>query len=153
MHRPHRDLLVSRAENRGRLRFEEPFETADGPPPPMRSATPYIEYRLAEAKLFVVNDGGRTEVPLLGPNRHKLIRYMASRNAANSGTPVACTHDELIAAVWGSPETWSRRKAYTKENLRDLVYELQKQLQPHRHLIEAVSDIGYVLHTRTSESR
>jgi DNA-binding winged helix-turn-helix (wHTH) protein len=118
----------------------------------MMSATPYIEYRRAEAKLFVVDDGGHTEVALLGPNRHKLVRYMASRNAANRGRPVACTHDELMAAVWGSPETWSRRRAYTRENLRDLVYELRKQLKPHRHLIEAVSDIGYVLHTRTSES-
>jgi hypothetical protein len=100
----------------------------------------YIEYRRAEAKLFVVDD------------RHKLVRYMASRNAANRGTPVACTHDELMAAVWGRPETWSRRKAYTRENLRDLVYELRKQLHPHRQLIEAISDVGYVLHTRRTAS-
>ena len=108
---------------------------------------PYLDYRPAEARLFVVDGGGRVEVPLLGPNRHKLVRYMARRNADNGGTPVACTHDELMAAVWGSPDTWSRRRAYTRENLRDLVYELRKQLRPHRHLVEAVADIGYVLHT------
>jgi DNA-binding winged helix-turn-helix (wHTH) protein len=145
VHRVHGDLSVSWAE-------EDPFATGGGSPPPTSAPRPYIEYRIAEAKLFVVDGGGRTEVPLLGPNRHRLIRYMASRNAANRGTPVACTHDELMVAVWGRPETWSRRKAYTVENLRDLVYELRNQLQPHRHLIEAVSDVGYVLHTRRPES-
>jgi DNA-binding winged helix-turn-helix (wHTH) protein len=118
----------------------------------MRSTTPYIEYRLAEAKLFVVDGGDRTEVALVGPNRHKLVRYMARRNAANGGAPVACTHDELMAAVWGSPETWSRRNAYTRENLRDLVYELRKQLEPYRYLIEGIADVGYVLHTRARMS-
>jgi DNA-binding winged helix-turn-helix (wHTH) protein len=134
-----------------RLRFEDPFATADGPPPPLGPGAPYVEYRLVDATLFVVEEDRRTEVRPLGPNRHKLVRYMASRNAANNGTPVACTHDELIAAVWGDPETWRYRTAYGAENLRDLVFELRKQLRPHDHLIETVPGIGYALHTRPTE--
>jgi DNA-binding winged helix-turn-helix (wHTH) protein len=133
-----------------RLHFDDPFATADGPQP-RRSAASYVEYLLADAKLFVVEEDRRTQVAPLGRNRHKLVRYMASRNAANNGTPVTCTHDELITAVWGDPETWRYRTAYTAENLRDLIFELRKQLRPHERLIETVPGIGYVLHTRTAE--
>jgi DNA-binding winged helix-turn-helix (wHTH) protein len=73
---------------------------------------------------------------------------MASRNAANSGTPVTCNHDELIAAVWGEPDSWDRSKVYTADNLRDLVFELRKRLRPHDDLIETIPGLGYLLHTR-----
>lgn len=130
-----------------RLRLEDPFATAGGPPPPDATGAPYVEYSLTEAKLIVVQGSRRTEIRPLGRNRHKLVRYMARRNAANGGTPVACTHDELIAAVWDEPETWRYGGAYTKENLRDLVYELRKQLG-HDDLIETIPDVGYRLHTQ-----
>jgi hypothetical protein len=131
-----------------RLRIDDPFATADGPPPPGTSSAPYVEYRLAEAKLVVVEGDRRTEIRPLGRNRHKLVRHMASRNAANGGTPVACTRKELIAAVWGEPETWRYGGAYTKENLRDLVHELRKQLG-NDDLIETIPNIGYLLRTKT----
>jgi FHA domain/Transcriptional regulatory protein, C terminal len=131
-----------------RLRIDDPFATADGPPSPGASSAPHVEYRLTEAKLVVVQGNRRTEIRPLGRNRHKLVRYMASRNAANGGTPVTCTHEELIAAVWGEPETWRYQAAYTRENLRDLVHELRKQLG-HDDLVETIPGIGYRLHTQT----
>lgn len=131
-----------------RLRLDDPFTTADSPPPPGPASTPFVEYSLVEATLTVVQGSQRTEIRPLGRNRHKLVRYMANRNAANGGMPVACTHDELIVAVWGERDTWRYGGAYTKENLRDLVYELRRQLG-HEHLVETIPDVGYRLHTRT----
>jgi DNA-binding winged helix-turn-helix (wHTH) protein len=131
-----------------RLRIDDPFATAEGPPLPDTTGTPYVEYSLTEARLTVVRDGRRTEIRPLGRNRHKLVRHMASRNAANGGTPVICTHEELIAAVWGEPETWRYPAAYTKKNLRDLVHELRKQLG-HDDLFETIPGIGYRLQTRS----
>jgi hypothetical protein len=131
-----------------RLCLVDPFATARGPAPTAPAQAPYIDYQLAEARLVVVDGERRTEIPRLGRNRHKLIRYMASRNAANSGTPVTCNHDELIAAVWGEPDSWDRSKVYTADNLRDLVFELRKRLRPHDDLIETIPGLGYLLHTR-----
>jgi len=132
-----------------RLRFDDPFATADAPPTGTPNSTPYIEYRLAEATLSVVEGGRRTEVPQLGHNRHKLVRYMASRNAANGGVPVTCTHEELITAVWGDPDRWRFRTAYSAENLRDLIFELRRKLRPHDDLLETIPGIGYLLRTKS----
>lgn len=132
-----------------RLRFDDPFATADAPPRRTSDDAPYVEYRLAEATLSVVANGERIDIPQLGHNRHKLVRYMASRNAANGGVPVTCTHDELITAVWGPPETWRFRTAYSAENLRDLVFELRRKLRPYDGLVETTPGIGYSLHTKT----
>jgi hypothetical protein len=135
-----------------RLRILDPFATANRPPRSV-SSEPYVEYRLEEAKLFVVTGDRRAEIRPLGRNRHKLVRYMASRNAANGGTPVACSHDDLIVAVWGDPETWHHLRAYTTDNLRDLVFELRRQLRPHGpadKLVENVPGIGYLLRTQPS---
>lgn len=128
-----------------RLRFRDPFATAPGPAGP-RPERAHLEYSIADAKLFVVVDGRRAEVTKLGPNRHKLVRYMASRNAAN-GAPVACTQEELIEAVWGDPRTWPFRTAYTADNLRDLIFELRRKLRPHEQLLETVQGFGYTLRT------
>lgn len=130
-----------------RLRFDDPFATADAPRRTATDDAPYVEYRLAEATLSVVANGERIDIPQLGRNRHKLVRYMARRNAANGGMPVTCTHDELITAVWGPPETWRFQKAYTAENLRDLIFELRRKLSPHDGLVETTPGIGYSLRT------
>jgi hypothetical protein len=142
-----------------RLRLRDPFATADRPPLPGTSSPPYLEYDFATATLIVVQGDRRTEIRSLGRNRQKLVRYMVSCNARNGGTPVTCTHEELIVAVWGEPETWRYPKARTPENLRDLVFELRKQLVaevpelrdqvgPHGELIETITGIGYLLRTQ-----
>jgi hypothetical protein len=133
------------------VRIADPSTTADVPPLQEPSGRPYAAYDLATATLAVVHGDRRREIRPLGPKRQKLVRYMASRNAANGGTPVACPHEDLIHAVWGPPETWPHGKAFTRVNLADLVSELRKQLDPHRHLLETITGIGYLLRTRPSD--
>jgi hypothetical protein len=126
----------------------DPSATAVVPPLPEKSGLPYLDYDFAAATLAVVEGDRCEEIRPLGPKRQKLVRYMASQNAANGGTPVACPHEDLIHAVWGPPETWPHGKAFTRVNLADLVSELRKQLDPHRHLLETITGIGYLLRTR-----
>jgi hypothetical protein len=130
-----------------RLKVDDPFTTVDARPGGAQpEAAAHVEYSLAEARLVVVAGTERTEIRRLGRNQHKLVRYMASRNTANGGASVTCTHEELIAAVWGEPETWPHRTARTAENLRDLVFELRKKLAPHE-VVETVPGLGYSLRT------
>jgi len=74
---------------------------------------------------------------------------MADRSRANGWVPVACTHEELIRAVWGEGDT--APFGFTAENLRDLVSELRKRLEPDRpkgaasRLLETVPGVGYRL--------
>ena len=43
---------------------------------------------------------------------------MVARSLAN-GVATACTHDELIRAVWGDTTAWRHERSYTRENLRE----------------------------------
>lgn len=100
-------------------------------------------YDWLEAKLLLVDGGKRTPVSLR-PQEHKLIRYMVQRNAANDDVPVLCTHEELVAAVWGSPTH------HGPEDLSHLVYEIRRKVaggEEGPRLIEAERSMGYRLRT------
>jgi Transcriptional regulatory protein, C terminal/FHA domain len=108
-----------------------------------------VEYDWVQAKLYRRRAGERREVGDLSPLAHKLVRYMADRGRANGWVPVACTHEELIRAVWADGD--AEPYGFTTEHLRDLVSELRKRLEPERQkgaasrLLETVPGIGYRL--------
>lgn len=100
-----------------------------------------LRYDSGEARLILITDGGPQELPIRA-QAHKLVRYMAERNAA-AGTPALCTHDELMHAVWADEPMHSR------EELAKLIWELRKKLEPFglEHLIENERRLGYRLVT------
>lgn len=130
------------------LTFHDPFATHRGPSGAVRQSV-CLEYDDVQAKLFRRQASRRTELPQLSPKAHRLIRYMVSRND-HAGAPVACTHDELITALWGNPDTWAHRRSYTRENLRDLVSDLRQRIEDvptQPQLLQAVPGHGYRLVT------
>jgi hypothetical protein len=108
-----------------------------------------LEYDWLQARLFRRRGAERQEVRGLGPLAHKLVRHMADRGRANGWVPVACSHEELIRAVWGDGD--AEPYGFTTEHLRDLVSDLRKRLEPERRrgaasrLLETVPGIGYRL--------
>ncbi len=135
------------------LTFVDPSGTqeADGDADPDgRHARSCLEYDWIQARAYRYDNGERTEVARLSPNMHKLVRYMADLSRRNGNVGVACTHQELIRAVWGEPEEWSRRGRYNERNLADLVNDLRKRIeQKHEdpRLLETVPGVGYRLIT------
>ena len=107
-----------------------------------------LEYDWVQARLFRRQGSQRVDVGELSPKAHQLIRYMAQRSQQNGGAPVACGHDELIQAVWGDPSEWPPYRSYTRENLRDLVSDLRRRIEPDpskARLLQAVPGQGYRL--------
>src|SRR5512132_2480474 len=101
-----------------------------------------LSYDPNEARLVLVRDGERHEIKIRA-QAHRLVRYMAARNAAGGGAPALCTHDELMQAVWaGEP-------MHTRIELAKLVWELRKKLEPFEaeHLIENERRRGYRMRT------
>lgn len=138
------------------LAFEDPYATRQIPVTLTQAGEPSarpqecLEYDWVQAKLFRHRGGERHEVPGLSPLAHRLVRHMADRSRANGWVPVACTHEELIQAVWGGDEDVAPA-GFTAEHLRDLVSDLRKRLEPQRargqapRLLETVPGIGYRL--------
>ena len=60
-----------------------------------------------------------------------------------TGTSALCTHEELMAAVWGD------EPLHTREELAKLVWELRHTLEPFgaEHLVENVRGLGYRMRT------
>lgn len=136
------------------LVLSDPYATRQAPrllpDPSVRPEPPEcLEYDWIQAKLFCRRGTTRQEVEGLSPLAHRLVRHMADRSRANGWVPVACTHQELIAAVWGDGD--DAPAGFTTEHLRDLVSELRKRLEPDRgrgeasRLLETVQGIGYRL--------
>ena len=103
---------------------------------------PCLEYDPAQARLVLVQADERLELQIRA-QAHRLVAYMAARNAAIGGTPALCTHDELMHAVWGDEPMHSRTE------LAKLVWELRRQLEPlgAADLIENERRRGYRLRT------
>ena len=101
-----------------------------------------IEYDVHGGRLIVVTSAGRHEIQVR-PQVHMLVRFMAERNAASAGTPVLCSNDELMNAVWGD------EPMHTRVELTKLVWELRKKLEPFNaeHLIENARRLGYRMRT------
>lgn len=127
-----------------RMRYVDPFATMKGTTS-SRRVPPYVDYSIEQARLFVVDGSTRVEVPRIGPNGHKLVRHLVERNRLNGGIAVVCAQEELIEAVWGTPDTWRHHLAYTVENLRDLVFDLRRKLRPYESTLRTVTGIGYSL--------
>lgn len=137
------------------LVLADPYATRQAPPssalPTAGTERPAecLEYDWVQAKLFRRNGTEREEVRGLSPLSHRLVRHMVDRSRANGWVPVACTHEELIQAVWGDGD--GPPHGFTADHLRDLVSDLRKRLEPDRRrgaaswLLETVPGIGYRL--------
>lgn len=86
---------------------------------------------------------GTVEHPLDGlrPQGHRLVRHMAERGRDHGA--VACSHDELIAAVWGEADG-----GWTRSDLAGLVRDVRRavEVDPSRpQLLQTVTGFGYRL--------
>ena len=82
-----------------------------------------VEYDARGGRLVAVTSAGRHEIQVR-PQVHRLVGFMAERNAATGGDPVLCSHDELMHAVWGD------EPMHTRTELARLVWELRRELEP-----------------------
>ena len=82
-----------------------------------------VEYDANGGRIVAVTPAGRNEVHVR-PQVHRLVGFMAERNAASAGGPVLCTHDELMTAVWGD------EPMHTSTELARLFWELRRALEP-----------------------
>lgn len=105
-----------------------------------------LSYDLNEARLVLVRGAERNEIEIRA-QAHRLVRYMAERNAAAGGAPALCTHDELMHAVWAD------EPMHTPVELAKLMWELRKKLEPFdaEHLIENERRRGYRMRTCPGE--
>jgi FHA domain-containing protein len=109
---------------------------------PFDSVADCLRYDTRAARLLLVKAGEQHELPIRA-QAHRLVRHMVERNAAAGGSPVLCTHEELMQAVWAD------EPMHTREELAKLVWELRKKLEPFgaEHLIENERRLGYRLRT------
>jgi hypothetical protein len=142
-------VLGSIAETEERRYFELVFRTAVDSQATRAvlggeraAACDCLAYDASGARLELVRDGERHAIPVRA-QAHRLVRYMAERNAAAGGAPALCTHDELMRAIWEDEPMHSR------EELAKLVWELRKKLEPFgaEHLIENERRLGYRMRT------
>ena len=82
-----------------------------------------VEYDAHGGRIVAVTPAGRNEIHVR-PQVHRLVGFMAERNAASAGGPVLCTHDELMTAVWGD------EPMHTSTELARLFWELRRALEP-----------------------
>jgi DNA-binding response OmpR family regulator len=106
----------------------------------------YLEYDWVQAKLFRFDGSQKIEIHNLRPREHKLVRYMDQRNRANGNTPVMCSYEELIEAVWGD------EPLHTEEEINHLVWELRQKIEPdpkEPRFLQIVRGLGYRMVTNT----
>jgi hypothetical protein len=147
-------VLASVAESGERRFFELSFRSVRDPeatraapvvPPAAREEAPggtCLVYDAREARLILVREGERHEIPIRA-QAHRLVGHMARRNAASDETPVLCTYDELVEAVWLD------EPLHTRDELAKLVWELRRKLDAlgAGDLIETERGLGYRLRT------
>lgn len=123
------------------LAFREAQDSQATRAAPLASAAACLSYETGAGRLLLVGGGERHEIQLR-PQGHRLVRYMAGRNA-EARSPVLCTHDELMDAVWGD------EPMHTREELAKLFWELRKGLEHFgaAELIESERGRGYRLRT------
>jgi len=97
----------------------------------------------AQAARLVLRQGSTRHEIRLRPQGHRLVRQMAERNASAGGTPVLCSHDELMQAVWQD------EPMHTRLELARLVWELRRELRRFdaEELVESERGRGYRLRT------
>ena len=137
-------VLASVGTEGERRFFELAFHTSTADSQATRAAglggDDCLAYDPERARLVLKRGGEVHELPIRA-QAHRLVRHMVERNAAAGGTPVLCTHDELMRAVWAD------EPMHTREELAKLVWELRKKLEPFgaQHLIENERRLGYRL--------
>jgi len=143
-----------------KLKFDDPFRTEPAPQaqallPPTVDPTPHLVYDWIQMKVYRVEQTDRTEITGLSPQAHKLIRYMADLSRINNGSPVACSHTELIHMMWGRPAEWPKDRIYDETNLRNIVNAARKRIERdpgNPRLLQTERNIGYRLLIRADES-
>jgi len=141
-----------------KLRFDDPFRTEAAPQallPPSIDRASHLVYDWIQMKVYRVEGTDRTEITGLSPQGHKLIRYMADLSRINHGSPVACSHIELIHMMWGRPDEWPKDRAYDETNLRNIVNAARKRIErdpANPCLLQTERNIGYRLLIRSDKS-
>jgi hypothetical protein len=128
------------------LTFHDPLKTRRAV---QINTTEYLEYDWIQARLFRAAGTKREEISALRPQEHKLIRYMDQRNRANDNTPVMCTFDELVTAIWGD------EPYHTEGELTHIIWELRQKLEPDSKepcYLQTMRGLGYRLVTRPSKT-
>lgn len=131
------------ATRRGRLAAVTAPATPDDPPS--------LEYEWSAARVYRWADGVRTEITDLRPRAHELVRHMAARAAELRSPVVVCTHDELLQALFGDRSTWSYDRAHTEQDIREVVSDVRKAVEPdraHPVILQTVRGMGYRLVAR-----
>ena len=105
-----------------------------------------VDYDVHGGRLIAVTSTGRHEIHVR-PQVHRLVRFMAERNAESAGIPALCSNDELMDAVWGD------EPMHTHSELARLVWELRRELEPLGATDVVVNERrrGYRLVTCTDE--
>ena len=129
--------LAFRQGSRDNATREAPVSTVRG------SAKPACLAYDAQAARLVLRQGNTGHEIRLRPQGHRLARHMADRNAAAGDTPVLCSHDELMQAVWQD------EPMHTRLELARLVWELRRELRRFgaEELVESERGRGYRLRT------
>lgn len=134
------------------LRLVDPFRTLPAPFDSIRApaieGTPIVEYDWVEARLYRVDGNGRTEITGLTPKAHQLIRFMVDQNQRNGGAAVVCTHEHLKHALWGERDEWPAHRAYTDQDVRDVVYQARQRIETDGgapKFLQTVRGLGYRL--------
>jgi DNA-binding winged helix-turn-helix (wHTH) protein len=144
-------VLASVGEDGARHYFELGFRqrthdkaTRAAPVSAVRPSAPRacLAYDPQAARLVLRQGSTRREIHLR-PQGHRLVRHMAERNAAAGDTPVLCSHDELMKAVWQD------EPMHTRLELARLVWELRRELRRFdaEELVESERGRGYRLRT------
>lgn len=134
-----------------KLTFDDPFRTEAAPvavPVPAGDTAPHLTYDWLQMKVYRVEAGLRSEITGLSPLAHRLVRYLAELSRINNGSPVACTHTELIHMLWGRPEEWPPSRSYDETNLRNVVTAIRKRIErdpANPVLLQTERNIGYRL--------
>jgi hypothetical protein len=107
--------------------------------------TAHLEYDWIQARLLRIEGTHREEIRNLRPQEHKLVRYMDQRNRANNNTPVMCTYEELIEAIWGDEPD------HMNSEVNHLVFGLRQKIEldpSEPQFLQSVPGLGYRLETR-----
>lgn len=140
-----------------KLVFDDPFRTVSGLShlvPAAPRPEPYLVYDWIQMRVVRVEGEQRTEIDGLSPQAHRLIRYLADLSRKNNGSPVACSHAELVHMLWGRREEWPRGRTYDESNLRNVINNARKRIErdpAHPQLLLTERNIGYRLVVRAED--
>jgi DNA-binding response OmpR family regulator len=144
------DMDAEGATSYWTLTFLDPHSTIAAPASDgaadAAEAGPSLRYDWVTARVYRRGNGVEVEITGLRPKAHQLLRYMADRGRGE--VAVACTHEELIAALWGEPDEWPQARSYTRADLASVVMALRRRVEPdpaRPAILQTVTGFGYRL--------